>query len=493
MKLSNMNLSKFNIKKLSVATGIALSSLALVACGGGSSSDKKEPVAKSDTIDNTGKPNPAKSDLKVAKDFIRTAKLFVLDARVVKDVYENAADVISDQQIERLNTAINVPEEIKSYMQKKGLSKFTFADVTGFNESQDGRLVLTHRDKFNITLDADDTLKMTGSFVVKQTEFYINSSWDGVNSKWVHKKFIENMDEFAVVYKNFVDDSISTVNSKKVDLSFGFDSMVIGTGSEKLTVTAKEKSLRLLGTMSSKIVADDDFDIDDAHKKGITLQKGTLSLSDVTIATASNTIDVNKIELFMLDMMNKDKRVRSIPYHFALDGNLKMSAPKTDVKITLDLTAKNSDVKSRLQVTKNGKVEEKTGKYLPMTAKLGLKGDVTKKTGSVIPLDFTANLKRNSSTSIKLESLVAKVEGKTLKVTGNTVFDKNKKEAKGSTFVLSQGKASATIKLDKNNDIIAKANGKVSDVMVNGKDYGDIFDTGSMFKTKFSDDKFIVF
>jgi hypothetical protein len=174
---------------------------------------------------------------------------------------------------------------------------------------------------------------------------------------------------------------------------------------------------------------------------------------------------------------------------FKVAGQLKMAVPKTDVAISLNATAKDTDVKNIFTIDANGDAVERNNMTVPVTALISIKGQATGENNKTIPLDFQATLNRKANKVISLDNLVATVEGKTLYALGTSNFDANN-ELLNSEVTFKQNKATITVKFDKNNDAI-NTNGKLADILVNGKDYGDLIQNGSMITAKFTDNSLI--
>ncbi len=463
----------FNLKKLTLVSSIAVASAVLVACGGGSGSDQPH-----NNTDGGGHkvqtPATNLSGLEQAKELVRTAKLFISDMDAVQNVYKDTNNILLDKQQERISVSFAVPKVVQNYLRKNKKAELTSKDIDKINKEVLGNddITLKLSDKFKAILANDDTLQVNGTL-----------------------KVISKNEKYDITYHNFKDNLTSTKNSTNIDLSFGFDKIIIGTGSEKVELKANQNTLTATGTMSKAVTMADGFDLEDAHKQGTTIQKGVVTLSDLQLTANDSVITAKELQIAMLDISNKiDGKMltRTLPYSLTIDGKMKKAQPKTDVELILNLTAKEKDVKNVLQIEKNDKVVEKSGKHVPMTAMLNIKGNVTKKAGTVIPLDFQSSLIRNNSADIVLKKLVANVEGKEITVTGNaSVNDKN--EVAVSSLTLKQNNAQVVLKTNKNGKIVSAKDGKVADIMVNGKDYGDIFDTGSMITAKFKDNSTITF
>ena len=83
------------------------------------------------------------------------------------------------------------------------------------------------------------------------------------------------------------------------------------------------------------------------------------------------------------------------------------------------------------------------------------------------------------------------VEGKKLFVKGQSMLDADY-DVVSTQFTVEQNNASVELRVDEDGDFIKDAMGKLSDIIVNGKDYGDLIDNGSQITAKFTDNSLIV-
>ena len=136
---------------------------------------------------------------------------------------------------------------------------------------------------------------------------------------------------------------------------------------------------------------------------------------------------------------------------------------------------------------------EDANRFVGLDLVLALKGTVAKKTGTTtatIPLDIQANLKRTARNMIELQGLSAWVDGKNLYVTGKTNLDANYNVV-GSQLKITQNNAVIVLNVDANNEFIKDSMGKLSDIMVNGKDFGDLLENNGKLSAKFTDNSII--
>ena len=242
-------------------------------------------------------------------------------------------------------------------------------------------------------------------------------------------------------------------------------------------------------------MVNDEFDINDANREGITLEKAVIKLSSLKLTANDSVIEAKDFEFAALDVSRKladnSLVVRTIPYKFAITGKMTKQKPMTDVEITLNATANDADIKKFIIIDEVGDIEEAANKYVGMEIVLALKGKVTKQGATTIPLDFQANLKRTARNVIELQGLTASVEGKKLFVTGKSSLDNNY-DVVSTQFTVEQNKASIKLNVDANGDFIKDKMGKLGDIMVNGKDYGDLMDNDGKVTAKFTDDSLII-
>lgn len=481
------------LKKLSIATlSIMLMTGGLTACGGNDSSSSNH-----NTGNATNPPvDTSLSEIEQAKEIIRTAKLFVTDADSVQKTYENASDLMTDKQQDRLSDAMDIPAIIHDYMRKNNLTTLSAAqlqdlskrDTTSYNNlyAYLGQISLVPSSDFQVNRTADDQFTMQGKLsATKDLYDYVL-----VNNRYTYQQV--GTDSYEVVYKGYKDTLDRVQNSSAIQGNFGFDSITIGSGADLVTLTASQSAGQFNATFSKNVNYNSEFDIDAVHMAGTSLNKGEATIKNVMLTANGNSINATELSASALDIsniVNGQTLIRTVPYQFKIAGQLKMANPKTDATISLNASAKESDIKNMLVINANDDVVEKDGVTLPITALLTIKGQATGENNKAIPLDFQATLNRKANKVVSLDNLVANVEGKTLYALGTSNFDANN-ELLNSQVTFKQNKATVTVKFDKNNDAIS-TNGKIADILVNEKDYGDLMQNGSMITAKFTDNSLI--
>ena len=484
--------------KLFKLTALALAStLALAGCG-----DDNDNNTSSGNGNNTPevpiKPpvDNSLSELEQAKEMIRTAKLFVSDNKAVTDAYEDVSDILTEKQDTRLGYTFDIPSDLKYYMEEADVSQLTAADINALANDEEfetalGNIVLTPEKGFLATLSTDGKFTLTGSTKVNIEEYdYVYNPQTGL-----YDPVVDNKDVFTVAFDGFEDALISNTSTTNFNGSLGFKSIKIGIGTDAINLSSNTKGATVSGQFSDKVVVNDEFDINDANREGITLEKAVIKLSSLKLTANDSVIEAKDFEFAALDVSKKladnSLVVRTIPYKLAITGKMTKQKPETDVTITLNATANDADIKNFLIVTDTGNVEETANKYIGMEIVLAIKGKVTKEGATTIPLDFQANLKRTARNVIELQGLTASVEGKKLFVTGKSSLDNNY-DVVSTQFTVEQNKASIKLNVDANGDFIKDKMGKLGDIMVNGKDYGDLMDNDGKVTAKFTDDSLII-
>ncbi|MGM8937600.1 hypothetical protein ACS8E2_02805 [Psychrobacter glaciei] len=484
--------------KLFKLTALALAStLALAGCG-----DDNDNNTSSGNGNNTPevpiKPpvDNSLSELEQAKEMIRTAKLFVSDNKAVTDAYEDVSDILTEKQDTRLGYTFDIPSDLKYYMEEADVSQLTAADINALANDEEfetalGNIALTPEKGFLATLSTDGKFTLTGSTKVNIEEYdYVYNPQTGL-----YDPIVDNKDVFTVVFDGFEDALSSNTSTTNFNGSLGFKSIKIGTGTDAVSLSSNTKGATVSGQFSDKVVVNDEFDINDANREGITLEKAVIKLSSLKLTANDSVIEAKDFEFAALDvsknLADNSLVVRTIPYKLAITGKMTKQKPETDVTITLNATANDADIKNFLIVTDTGNVEETANKYIGMEIVLAIKGKVTKEGATTIPLDFQANLKRTARNVIELQGLTASVENKKLFVTGKSSLDNNY-DVVSTQFTVEQNKASIKLNVDANGDFIKDKMGKLGDIMVNGKDYGDLMDNDGKVTAKFTDDSLII-
>lgn len=453
------------------------STLALAGCG----SDSDNNGSNTPTVPTKPPVDNGLSESEQAKEMIRTAKLFVSDNKAVTEAYKGASDILTEKQEARLSYTFDVPNSLHYYMQENGLSQLKAADIIALANDQEfnntlGDFALTPESGFLATLNADGQFKLSGTtkVVVKEYDYIYNPNTG------VYNETLVSQDTFTSAFDGFENALSSNTSNTSFNGGIGFKSIKIGSGTDAVTLSSTTKGFTVNGQFSDKVVVDDEFDLNDVNRAGITLEKATIKLGNLKLSANDSVIEAKDFEFAALDISKKLKDgqlvVRTIPYKFAVTGKMTKQKPSTDVTITLNATANDADIKNFLTVTDNGNIEETANKYVGMEVILALQGKVAKEGATAtIPLDFQANLKRTARNVVELRGLTASVDGKTLFVTGKTNLD-NDYNAVSTQFIVEQNKASIKLSVDANGDFIKDKMGKLGDIMVNGKDYGDLMD-----------------
>lgn len=474
-------------------TALALAStLALAGCG----SDSDNNGSNTSTVPTKPPVDNSLSEIEQAKEMIRTAKLFVSDNKAVTEAYEDVSDILTDKQDTRLGYTFDIPSDLKYYMEENDVSQLTAADIIALANDEEfetalGNIALTPKEGFLAKLNTDGKFTLTGSTEVNIEEYdYVYNPRTGLYGPTVVSE-----DVFTAVFTGFEDALSSNTSTTNFNGSLGFESIKIGTGTDTVTLSSNTKGATVSGQFSDKVVVNDEFDINDANREGITLEKAVIKLSSLKLTANDSVIEAKDFEFAALDISRKladnSLVVRTIPYKFAITGKMTKQKPMTDVEITLNATANDADIKKFIIIDEVGDIEEDANKYVGMEIVLAIKGKVTKESTMTIPLDFQANLKRTARNVIELQGLTASVEGKKLFVTGKSSLDNNY-DVVSTQFTVEQNKASINLTVDANGDFIKDEMGKLGDIMVNGKDYGDLMDNDGKVTAKFTDDSLII-
>ena len=476
------------------------STLALVGCGDDNNNSSSGNGTNTPDVPVKPPVDNSLSEIEQAKEMIRTAKLFVSDNKAVTDAYEDVSDILTEKQDTRLGYTFDIPSDLKYYMEENDISQLTAADILALaNDAKFevalGNITLTPENGFVATLSTDGKFTLNGTTKVDVEEYdYVYNPQTGL-----YGPVVVNQDSFKVAFDGFEDALSSNTSTDNFNGSLGFKSINIGTGTgtgtDTVTLNSSTKGATVSGQFSDKVVVNDEFDINDANKEGITLEKAVIKLSSLKLTANDSVIEAKDFEFAALDVSRKladnSLVVRTIPYKFAITGKMTKQKPMTDVEITLNATANDADIKKFIIIDEVGDIEEAANKYVGMEIVLAIKGKVTKESTTTIPLDFQANLKRTARNVIELQGLTASVEGKKLFVTGKSSLDNNY-DVVSTQFTVEQNKASIKLNVDANGDFIKDKMGKLGDIMVNGKDYGDLMDNDGKVTAKFTDDSLII-
>lgn len=472
------------------------STLALAGCGDDNNNNSSGNGTNTPDVPVKPPVDNSLSEIEQAKEMIRTAKLFVSDNKAVTDAYEDVSDILTEKQDTRLGYTFDIPSDLKYYMEENDVSRLTADDITALANDKEfetalGNIVLAPEKDFLATLNTDGKFTLTGSTNVDIEEYdYVYNPQTGL-----YGPVVVNQDNFKAAFDGFEDALSSNTSTDNFNGSLGFKSINIGTGTDTVTLNSSTKGATVSGQFSDKVVVNDEFDINDANREGITLEKAVIKLSSLKLTANDSVIEAKDFEFAALDVSRKladnSLVVRTIPYKFAITGKMTKQKPMTDVEITLNATANDADIKKFIIIDEVGDIEEAANKYVGMEIVLAIKGKVTKESTTTIPLDFQANLKRTARNVIELQGLTASVEGKKLFVTGKSSLDNNY-DVVSTQFTVEQNKASIKLNVDANGGFIKDKMGKLGDIMVNGKDYGDLMDNDGKVTAKFTDDSLII-
>ena len=472
------------------------STLALAGCGDDNNNSSSGNGTNTPDVPVKPPVDNSLSEIEQAKEMIRTAKLFVSDNKAVTDAYEDVSDILTEKQDTRLGYTFDIPSDLKYYMEENDISQLTAADILALaNDAKFevalGNITLTPENGFVATLSTDGKFTLNGTTKVDVEEYdYVYNPQTGL-----YGPVVVNQDSFKVAFDGFEDALSSNTSTDNFNGSLGFKSIKIGTGTDIVALSSNTKGATVSGQFSDKVVVNDEFDINDANREGITLEKAVIKLSSLKLTANDSVIEAKDFEFAALDVSRKladnSLVVRTIPYKFAITGKMTKQKPMTDVEITLNATANDADIKKFIIIDEVGDIEEAANKYVGMEIVLAIKGKVTKESTTTIPLDFQANLKRTARNVIELQGLTASVEGKKLFVTGKSSLDNNY-DVVSTQFTVEQNKASIKLKVDAKGDFIKDKMGKLGDIMVNGKDYGDLMDNDGKVTAKFTDDSLII-
>ncbi|WP_201509932.1 hypothetical protein [Psychrobacter alimentarius] len=497
------------MKFFKLSTLALASVLALAGCG-----DNNDSVGNgANTPDVPVKPpvDNSVSELDQAKEMIRTAKLFVSDNKAVTDAYEGVSDILTEKQDMRLGYTFDIPEGLAGYMRYNSISRLDAEDIIYLGKNGDTKDIIENKpdstsdfywdrfydrklepsDDFLATLDADGKFTLTGSTKVnvKKYDYVYNSQTSSYENSLIDE------DVFTIVFDRFENALNSNTSTANFNGSLGFESIKIGTGADAVILSSNTKGATVNGQFSDKVVVNDDFDMNDVNEAGITLEKAIIKLGSLKLSANDSTIEAKDLEFAALDISKKladnSLSVRTIPYKIAITGKLTKEKPATDIEITLNATANDDDIKKFLIVDDAGNIEEAANQYVGMEIVLAIKGDVTKESAMTIPLDFQANLKRTARNVIELQGLTARVEDKKLFVKGQSTLN-NSYDVVSTQFTVEQNKASIKLNVDADGNFIKDTMGKLGDIMVNGKDYGDLINNDGKITAKFIDNSLIV-
>lgn len=474
-------------------TALALAStLALAGCG--SDNDSTTSTGNGSSIPTKPDVDNSLSEIEQAKSIINTAKQFVLDNQAVTDAYKGASDILTGSQEQRINVTFDVPADLSYYMKENNLARLDTKNILALNNDPAfkmalGNISLEPKEGFVATLNAKGQLSVSGTTKVNtKTNDYNDYIFNEQSGQYEPVVVIDNFD---VTYNGFENTLSSNTSSTTFNGGFGFNSINIGSGTDAVVFSSNSKGATVSGQFSDKVTVTDEFDLNDINRAGITLEKAVMKLGNVKIQANDSIIEAKDFEVAFLDMSHEladgELVVRTLPSTIRLTGQLIKEKPATDATITLNAVANEADIKNIIKVTADGNIEEAANKFVGMDVVLSLKGNVAKKnaaTATTIPLDIHANLKRTARNVIELQGLKAIVDGKDLYVKGKTALDANYKIT-DTQLTITQNNAVIVLNLDASNDFVKDKMGKLSDIMVNGKDYGDLMDNNGKITAVF--------
>ncbi len=486
-------------------TALALAStLALAGCGSDSdnnttaSSNNGSAIPPKPPVDNS------LSEIDQAKSIINTAKQFILDNKAIEDAYEGASEILTEKQEQRISATLDVPTNIFYYMEENNLARLTSDDIITLANNENfkialGDIAINPSSDFIATLSTDGQFKLSGTTLVttKEYEYKYNPQ------TMTYEKTVVSKDAFTNIYKGYVNALNSNTSTNNFKGSFGFDSITIGSGAEAVIFNSTSQGATVNAQFSDKVLVNDEFDLGDLNREGITLQKAVIKLGNVKLKANDSTIEARDLEMAFLDMSRKladgTLVVRTLPSTIKLTGQLVKEKPATDVTISLNAVANESDIKNVIKVTQDGNIEEAAGKFVGIEIVMSLKGTVARKNAnststSTIPLDIQANLKRMSRDVVQLQGLNASVDGKKLYVTGKTILDTEYNvSCKCTQLNITQNNAAVNLKFDVDNKFIIQnaKTGKFADITVNDKVFGELLQNNGTVSAKFKDNSFI--
>lgn len=482
-------------------SALALASiLALTGCGSDSSSTIIPPNNSLPTPPPKPPVNNKIPELDQAKNIINTAKQFILDGNAISDAYKGASDILTAKQEARIDSTFEVAYQLADYMKQTNKSKLTAADITvlkddgQFNSILEG-IKLNPSNDFVAMRNANGEFTLSGTTSIS-TETY---GWvdDGRWGSWG----VVDTDQFTVNYDSFKDALVSNTPSTDFKGSFGFKKLNIGINDNPVVLSSASNGATVFGKFSDKVTVDDEFNLNDIHNSGVTIQRAVMELGEVKLQANDSTIQAKNVELGFLEMSHKladgELVVVTLPTTVIIQGAFVKGKPATNATITLNARANESDIKQIVQVAADGNLKEAAGKFVGMDVVLALKGNVSKQNADAsvktIPLDFQANIKRIARDVIELQGLKAVVDGQNLYVAGKTTLSADYQVTR-SMLEISQNQAEIVLNLDADGKFIKvnSATGKFADIKVNGKVFGELLENNGTISAKFNDGKFVV-
>lgn len=463
------------------------SAMALAGCGGDSDGGNTgSNVPTQPPVDNN------LSETQQAQSLINTAKQFIIDSNAIASAYENAGDILTSEQSDRVSTTLDAPDDLLWYMLENDVNTITAADIIAYNATitdNDVRygIHFNPSSDFVAMIDTDGTFKVSGTTEIVVYDF--NVTYDAIEGYQFEE--VET-DRFDATYNGLI--STGNITDTSLNSQYGFNSINIGEGADAVLISSASQGIKTSFVINNDI-ANDDFDIGD---ETIELARDTITLGEATIKANDSVVQAKNVSFVSMELakqIDADNVVtHSLPTMINLEGHYKKGTPATDVALTLNVAANENAIKNIVSLTNEGDFVEANNQFVDMTMLMSLKGMVSKQTNTTtktIPLDIQANLERVAKDTLSLKGLSAMVDGKSLYITGKSQFDANY-DVMNTELTIKQNNASVVLKLDANGDFVKDSNGKIADIMVNGKDYGDLLENNGSVNAKFADNSFVV-
>lgn len=466
------------------------SAMVLAGCGGdsdGGNTGSNNNVPTQPPIDNSI------AEAEQAKSLINTAKQFILDSDAIASAYENAGDILTSEQSDRVSTTLDAPDELLLYMLENDVDTITAADIIAYNATitdDDLRygIHFNPSSDFVAMIDSDGAFKVSGTTEIIVYDF--NVTYDDIEGYQFEQL---ETDRFSATYNGLM--STGDITDTSLNNQYGFNSINIGEGSDAVMISSASQGVKTSFVVNDGVIVNDEFNIGD---ETVELSRETITLGEVTIKANDSVVQAKNVSVVLMSLVKQinaeDAYIRTLPTMINLEGNYKKGNPETDVALTLNIAANENAIKNIVSLTNEGDLVEADNQFVDMTMLLSLKGNVSKQTDTTtktIPLDIQANLSRVAKNTLELKGLSANVDGKNLFITGNSQFDANY-DVMNTELTIKQNNASVVLKMDANGDFVKDSNGKIADIMVNGTDYGDLLENNGSVNAKFTDNSFVV-
>ena len=464
------------------------SAMVLAGCGGDSDGGNTgSNVPTQPPVDNS------LSETQQAKSLINTAKQFIIDSDAIASAYENAGDILTSQQSDRVSATLDAPDELLWYMLENNVNTITAADIIAYNATvtdDDVRygIHFNPSSDFVAMIDTDGTFKVSGTTEI--IVYDVNVTYDGIEGYQFEEL---ETDRFDATYNGLI--STGDITETSLNTQYGFNSINIGEGSDAVMISSASQGIKTNFVVNDGVIVNDELNIGD---ETVELSRETITLGEVTIKANDSVVQAKNVSVVLMSLVkqiNADEfYARTLPTMINLEGSYKKGSPETDVALTLNIAANENAIKNIVSLTNEGDFVEANNQFVDMTMLLSLKGNVSKQTDTTtktIPLDIQANLSRVAQNTLELKGLSANVDGKNLFITGNSQFDANY-DVMSTELTIKQNNATVVLKMDANGDFVKDSNGKIADIMVNGTDYGDLLENNGSVNAKFTDNSFVV-